>query len=250
MVFSGRTAGLFETVSQVKRPNFIGDGLEVLLGYLFVAHRKDLLEPWLVPMGAEQQGRRGQRLNPDSPTSGFDGRTLGTWSPDGTKTLFWEDRGNPFDAPSADGTRLVYVDLLDRRAAAPRAPTATPEATWAPDLAGFVPPPTTYPGSRDGEVSGHVTVVRTPDPADPTAATVEVTYDHFSDDGARVIDGTEGATYHDGLVGSTHYHADLTVSGAHHGYLRADARISPGGMEGTIGSEVDGQRLTLPNGGD
>ncbi len=249
VVFSGRTAGLFETISQVNRPNFIGDGLEALLGYLFVAHRKDLLEPWLVPMGAEQNGERGQRLNPDSAALGFDGRTLGTWSPDGTKVLFWEDKGNPFQAPSADGTRLVHVDLLDRTAAAPTTPAATPEPTWAPALAGFVPEPTAYPGSRDGKVSGHVTVVRTPDPTKPTAATVTVTYEHFSDDGAWVIDGTEEAAYRDGLTGSTHYRAALTVSGDHRGYLRSDAQISPAGMNGTIESDVDGHTLVLPNGG-
>jgi hypothetical protein len=40
--------------------------------------------------------------------------------------------------------------------------------------------------------------------------------------------------------------ADLLVTGHHDGYLRADATLGAAGMQGTITSEVDGNRLTLP----
>jgi hypothetical protein len=50
----------------------------------------------------------------------------------------------------------------------------------------------------------------------------------------------------DGLLGQATYRADLTVSGAHEGYLRADATFGAAGIEGTIESEVDGRLLRLP----
>lgn len=246
VVFSGRGSHLFETVSQVKRPNFIDPGLEGLFGYLFVAHRKELLEPYLVSMGAEQRGQEGQLLNPDSPAEGWDGRTLASWSPDGTAISFWEDKGNPFSAPTADSTRLVVVHLTDREPVDPGTPPTTPEPTWAPALSGFVPPAPELLGSRKGKAGGSVTVTRAPDPAKPGAGTVEVTYRRFDDGDGWVIDGTEGATYQGGLTGRTDYHADLTVSGEHTGNLKADAKISPGGLDGTIESTVDGRTLRLP----
>ncbi|MEZ5179989.1 MAG: hypothetical protein R2746_17375 [Acidimicrobiales bacterium] len=127
VVFSGRGSHLFETASQVARPNFIGPGLAGLFGYLFVAHRKELLEPYLVGVGAEQQGEEGQLLNPDSAADGWDGRTLASWSPDGTAVSFWEDKGDPFSAPTADSTRLVVVRLTDREPVA-RHPAHHPRA--------------------------------------------------------------------------------------------------------------------------
>lgn len=245
-VFSGRDTGLFETVSQVRRPNDIGPGLDALFSSLFVSHRKELLEPWLVPAGAEQEGELGQLLNPGSLDEGWDARTLVGWHPDGDRLLFWEDRGDPFDAPTADGTRIVVVHLTDRQPA--EAPDADPSPTpdWAPELAGFVPEPLEIAESRDGEVGGRVTVAFTPSPDGPGGGTIEVTYEAFSDDGEWVIDGTERAVFEGGLAGSSRYTADLTLSGDHDGFLRADATIAPTGIEGTIESEVDGRSLRLP----
>ena len=47
---------------------------------------------------AEQDGDLGQLLNPGSLDEGWDARTLVGWHPDGDRLLFWEDRGDPFDA--------------------------------------------------------------------------------------------------------------------------------------------------------
>ena len=248
VVASGRGSGLFETVSQVRRPNFLGPGIEPLTAYLFAHHRRELLEPWLVRVGAEQDGDRGRQLNPGSPDDGYDGRTLMTWHPQGDRILFWEDRSDPFGPPTG-ATRIVVAHLTDRRptatatAARPAAPS--PEPAWAPALPGFVPPPWPAQPSRDGEESGTATVTRRAGP-EPGQSIVEVRYDGFSDDGDWVVDGTEAATYDDGLLGATTYTADLQLSGAHQGYLRADATISAGGIDGTIESDVDGRTLTLP----
>lgn len=245
-VFSARTSGLFETVSQVRRPNAIGPGIECLFGYLFANHRKELLEPWVVAAGAEQEGELGQLLNPGSLEDGWDARTLVGWHPDGTRLLFWEDRGDPFDAPTADGTRFVIVDLVDREPSpAPDLAPVSPAPTWAPALGGHVPAAPPEVRSRAGEVSGTLTVQRTPGER-PGSGTVEVTFDGFSDDGEWVVDGTESARYDGGLTGGCDYRADLAVSGDHEGYLRADASIEPGSIDGTIESEVDGRSLALP----
>ena len=82
--------------------------------------------------------------------------------------------------------------------------------------------------------------------AAPGLTVREVTYRDFSDDGRWVIDGQERAEYRGLLSGETHYTADLTVTGRHRGFLRADATISPAGITGRIDSEVDGHDLHLP----
>ncbi len=245
-VFSGRGAGLFETVSQVRRPNDIGPGLDALFSSLFVSHRRELLEPWLVPTGAEQEGRLGQLLNPGSLDEGWDARTLVGWHPDGDRLLFWEDRGDPFDAPTADGTRIVVVHLTERDPTPAPSPDPSPRPTWAPELAGYLPDALPVARSRDGEVSGRVTVEFTPAPGGSSGGTIEVTYEDYSDDGGWVVDGTERAAFETGLAGSSRYTAELTLSGDHDGYLRAQATIAPTGIEGTIESEVDGRVLRLP----
>ena len=135
--------------------------------------------------------------------------TPARWSagtPTATALLFWEDRGDPFDAPTADGTRFVVVHLTDREPSP--APGRRPVARS--DL-GAASSPATSPSalpvaeSRDGEVSGRVTVDRTPSAPQPGAGTIEVTYEDFSDDGEWVIDGTESAIYDGGLTGGCRY---------------------------------------------
>jgi hypothetical protein len=244
-VFSGRGQGLFETVAQLRRPNDIGPGLDCVFGYLFANRRKELLEPWVVRDGAEQAGELGQLLNPGSLDEGWDARTLVTWHPDGTRLLFWEDQGDPFAAPSADGTRFVIVDLVDREPSPAGGDVTSPTPSWAPELAGLVPDALPVAESRDGQVSGTVTVTQS-NGERPGSGTIEVVYDGFSDDGEWVIDGTESSTYDGGLVGGCEYRADLTASGEHDGTLVADAVIAPGGIEGTLTSDIDGRELSLP----
>ncbi|HEX7132776.1 MAG TPA: hypothetical protein VF228_09380 [Iamia sp.] len=246
VVASGRGADLFETVSQLRRPAFVGPGLEPLTAYLFAHHRRELLEPWVVPVGAEADGEEGQQLNPDSAAEGYDGRTLMTWHPEGDRVLFWEGGSDPFGPPEGE-TRLVVARLTDRDPVEPDAPAASPSpAAWAPAVSGFAPPPLEPPSSRSGDVGGSATVtVRAG--AEPGATVIEVRYDGFTDDGAWVVDGTESVTsVEGGLLGTTTYRADLTVTGDHEGFLRADAVIGTAGIVGSIESEVDGRHLRLP----
>ena len=243
VVASGRGSGLYETVSQLHRPNLLGPGLEPLTAYLFSAHRGDLLEPWLVPVEAEAGGALGQPLDPDAPAEGWDGRTLIRWHPSGDRVIWWEGRGDAFAAPEAGSTRVVVAHLTDRAPQEPRQPQRTSVGAWAPALAGYVPPKWEPPRSRDGQISGAVTVTQT---TDGESTSIEVRYRDFADVSGWVIDGVEAATFSRGLLGATHYTAELTLSGDHDGWLRADARISAVGLEGSISSSVDGRALALP----
>jgi hypothetical protein len=245
VVGSGRTSGLLETAAQVRRPDFIGPGLAPLVGAIFVNHREQLLEPWLVRNGAEARGANGRQLNPDSASDGHHGQAIANWSPDGTRIVFSERRDAP-DEPGGRRTRIVVAELADRppTRTGTRGP-ASPDPTWAPSLAGFVPERPDTPASRDGHRSGSVTIVEHPG-AEPGVTVRDVTYHNFSDDGRWVIDGQERAEYRGVLAGQTHYTADLTVTGRHRGFLRADATISPAGITGAIDSEVDGHDLHLP----
>jgi hypothetical protein len=243
VVASGRGSGLYETVSQLHRPNLLGPGLEPLTAYLFTTHRGDLLEPWLVPVGAEADGGLGQPLDPDAAQEGWDGRTLIRWHPSGDRIIWWEGRGNAFAAPGAEATRIVVAHLTDRDPQEPRAATSSPVASWAPALAGYVPPGWETATSRDGEVAGRVTVTEA---IAGGTTTIEVAYEGFADTEGWVVDGVESATFDDGLLGTTRYTADLTLSGRHEGWLRADAAISAGGLDGSIESIVDGEHLRLP----
>ncbi len=138
VVGSGRTAGLFETVSQLKRPNFIGSGIEPLTAALFVQHRADVIEPWLVRTGTEQFGARGRLLNPGSPSQGYDGRAIMSWHPDGTRIIFWEGSSDPSIPP-------------DRG----RASSSHASPTVDPPRAGRREPRPTRPGRQCSTASCH-----------------------------------------------------------------------------------------------
>ena len=243
VVGGGRGSGLFATVSQLRRPNFIGAGLEPLVAALFIQYQEELIEPWLVRAGTERLGATGQLLNPASAQQAYGGRAIPNWHPDGTRIVFWEGSSNPAVPPTS--TTRIVVAQLDDRVAQSRPPVApAPEPLWAAPLEGFVPPDAEPPVSRAGHVSGAVEITARPIADDRIA--LEVTYRNFSDDGEWVIDGSERAEYKGGLTGQTTYTADLGLVGKHRGFLRAAATISVGGIAGSIDSEVDGTHLHLP----
>lgn len=237
VVGSGRGSGLFETVSQVRRPSLLGTSLDPLTAYLFAHHRPELLEGWIVPIDGEPDGQLGQRLA--DPGDDYDGRAIYNWRPDGTAITWWEGRGSGFDADPVD-TRLVIAELPDRDPSPAPGEVEVAQPRWAPSLAGLVPNGIEPARSRDGQDRGSVTVEVTPL---EDGELVEVTYESFSDDGSWIVDGVERAERHGDR---TTYVADLDLSGDHDGYLRADATISTGAIDGTITSSVDGRVLELP----
>lgn len=191
------------------------------------------------PVELSPDGRLGQRI---PAPGGLDGRPIWNWRPDGTALAYWEAAGSGFETDPVD-SRLVVAELVDRQPTEQATAVRVPSPRWAPRLARFVPAGASDPSSRPGRVAGTVEVGVT-GAADGKA--VEVSYRGFADHAGWVIDGTERAERHGD---HTTYTADLHLSGAHEGFLRADAVISAGRLVGTITSSVDGRRLQLPRPG-
>jgi hypothetical protein len=241
VVGSARGKGLLETVSQVKRPTAIEAGLSALPFAVFLNRSADIAEPWLVDRASARAGHPGRPLAPGAVASGWDSRAVTRWKPDGTAIVFWQRR------IGGTGTRVVIDRLPARRAKHAHAGrTRTPR--WAPPLAGFVPPDPALPQSRPGKVSGQMQIVTGPSPLPNFQRFVEIAYTNFADERGFVIDGVE-RSYYDapGLYGGrSQYTADLTVSGKHTGFLKANkVVITTAGIGGTIESNVDGRRLAL-----
>ncbi len=237
IVGSGRTTGLFETVSQVVRPGFMNPGLEAMFAPIFLTRRAPLLEPWLVDRRGARGAYLGQALAPDAIASGWDTRSITNWKPDGTAAVTWQ-----ISLEDPARTRVVVFRMPARTPAERAEGGRTPSPAWAPALAGFVPADIEPPASRDGAVSGRAEIRF----EQGVPRLLEVRYTNFSDDGEWVLDGFERSLYLPGLGGSATYDADLTVGGAHRGFLRADGvRMTAGSIEPAIVSEVDGRRLEL-----
>ena len=238
LVGSGRGGAFFSVFSQVPRPGLVNPGLEILTAFLFLTQRENLLEPWLVDRFGERGDYVGQRLNPDSPAQGWDGRVIMNWHPDGTRIVFWEAATTAAAVPD---TRLVVATLSSRTpSTSPIVPAPLPSlAAWAPPLAGYVPP-AIAPASRAGLVSGTAQVAYTAG----TPHRLVVTYTDFSDDGRAIVDGSETAVYTPGLTGETTYDAAVSLRGCRQGVLRAtSAHVALSGITGRVESEVDGRHL-------
>lgn len=240
---SARGAGLLEAVAQVRRPTAIELGLSALPFVVFRERGPQIAEPWLVAVGADRTGDLGRPLAPGANASGWDSRAVTRWKPDGTAVVFWQRRID------GEGTRVIVVRLADRRPACPPRPARSPVPRWAPPLAGYVPDDPPLPRSRRGRVSGRMVVTTGPSPVQGFGSGIEVRYLGFSDERGLVLDGVEraGYTVTGFLYGNPSvYDADVVVSGRHRGWLRASGvPIGPGGVGGTIESQLDGRRVSL-----
>ena len=91
-------------------------------------------------------------------------------------------------------------------------------------------------------------VSEAPDPADATRTIRTVTYTNYVNEDGMILNGTESADYNAGQS-AVHYLADITVTGAHTGYLQADATVNAfqQSLTGYITSDVDGDVQSLPD---
>jgi len=91
-------------------------------------------------------------------------------------------------------------------------------------------------------------VSEAPDPADPARTIRTVTYSDYVNEDGMILNGTESADYNAGQT-VVHYLADVTVTGTHTGYLKADATINAFqlSLTGFITSSVDGDVQSLPD---
>lgn len=238
--YTSRGFGRMVALAQVPRPPFVDSMLFTWTGrfMLNLENRHCLLEPWLMPPGGERGRFFGQPVNPDL-EGPWDSRTLGAWSPDGTRLAFWESR---YGAVAGDDepTRRVTIARLASRRPAQHPASRTPTPRWAPkraDFAGYQSHTGTFVVA--GRESGTATVTLS---GTIFSGAETVTYENYSDDGRTFLDGTESVD-EPSILGSADWEADLKVSGRHHGVLKADIGFVTGGLaSGTIESRLDGRR--------
>ena len=240
--FSSRGFDRMPIFALMPRPPFIDFAFFSWVGRyeLNQVNRKCLLEPWLMDTGGERGTYFGQPVDP-RPGTGWDNRTLGQWSPDGTRLLIWQARGNDDGTPQKPGARMVIADLPARKAIQKQANNKTPVPDWAPvrdSYTGFLANSGTF--TVYGRKAGKATVSMT---GSAFAGSWSVTYDNYSDDGKSFLDGTE-STSQESILSGIQWNASLTLRGKHTGYLNANLKISKG--ENGSGGQVSGtvsQRL-------
>lgn len=242
VVGSARTTGLLETFSQIRRPPFIEEGVPALPFAAFTARNPEIAEPWLVDEHDTRGSYTGQPLAPGAIAAGWDAKPNFRWKPDGTAVLFWQQQ--------VRGTRTrVVVAHLPERTPAQRGPARpAPTPSWAPPVAGHVPPDPRPVAHHAGKISGSIDITRRSSPLPPFESLLEVTYTNYSDEPGFVLNGVERSHHgKPGLYGApSRYSADLAVSGRHSGHLTANnVLIQPNAIAGTIESELDGRHLSL-----
>jgi hypothetical protein len=170
-----------------------------------------------------------------------------SWNPDGTAVTFWE---SSITDPTL--SRLVIANLNNTTSVGPvAADRSTPSSdSWAPDLGTYVASTTPLPatGTYAGVGGGTAVVTEAPDPANASRTIRTVTYTNYVNENGEILNGTESADYTASQT-TVHYLADVTVTGTHTGYLKADATINAfqQSLTGYVTSSVDGDVQSLPD---
>jgi hypothetical protein len=202
-------------------------------------------QEWAVALGDELNRQNGIPLFDTG--DGYAARSMPSWNPDGTAVTFWE---SSITDPTV--SRLVIANLEYTTSVGPVAvDRSTPSSdSWAPSLATYVATTTPLPatGTYAGVGGGTAVVSEAPDPANATRTIRTVTYTNYVNEDGMILNGTESADYN-GSQTTVHYLADVTVTGTHTGYLKADATISAfqQSLTGVVTSSVDGDVQSLPD---
>ncbi|MGA5543128.1 Ig-like domain-containing protein [Mycobacterium sp. NPDC051198] len=226
-------------MSRIVRPAFLPADIQ---GAVYEAYRGTgdstniTNQEWVIAIEDDLKGENGIPVFVDG--DGYTARSMASWNNTGDAVAFWEASG-----ADATDTRLVIAKVNYTTSVGPVAgDRTTPDPTWAPELKTYVPstaplPPTgTYAGAGGGTAvvteatdatTGHI--VRT------------VTYTDYVNEQGMILNGTE-STDTTASQSSIRYLADITVTGEHTGYLKADATINKlqRTMTGHITSDLDG----------
>ncbi|HET7691246.1 MAG TPA: hypothetical protein VFK41_12740 [Nocardioidaceae bacterium] len=234
---SSRGRARMAPFAQLPRPPFVDFGVYVLTGRYSLGgdNRRCLLEPWLLDSDGQSGEYFGQPINPEN-EPGWGSHGPGSWSPDGTRYTFWERNYAGGDPES----RAVVAHLPARSPAPAAAPPSTPRPAWAT-------PRDQWNGTLDdvgtfvirGKASGRA--VLTLANLNPNTTSASVTYLNYSDDGRTYLNGYETSVNPFALLAGT-WKADLRLTGAHRGFLKADVTSRQKTLEGTLVSEYDGVR--------
>nr|WP_240163781.1 hypothetical protein [Mycolicibacterium sphagni] len=202
-------------------------------------------QEWAVAVGDELNRENGMPLFDTG--DGWAARSMPSWNPNGDAVTFWES-----SVSDPTQSRLVIANLKYTTSVGPvAADRTTPDpSSWAPDLTTYHP--TTTPldpvGTYNGVGGGTAAVTEAPDPINAGRTIRTVTYTNYVNEDGMILNGTESADYLPNQS-SVHYLADVTVTGTHTGYLKADATINAfqQTLTGFITSDVDGDVQSLPD---
>lgn len=224
-------------MSRIVRPAFLPADIQ---GAVYEAYRGTgdgtniSNQEWALAVEDDLDGESGIPLFVDG--DGYTARSMASWNNTGDAVTFWE-------ASPTGESRLVIANLNYTTSVGPvDGDRTTPDPTWAPELKTYVPsaaplPPTgTYAGAGGGTA-----VVS--ESTDPTTGHIvrTVTYTDYVNEQGMILNGTE-STDTTASQSSIRYLADITVTGEHTGYLKADATINKlqRTMTGHITSDLDG----------
>jgi hypothetical protein len=202
-------------------------------------------QEWAVAVGDELKRENGIPLFDTG--DGWAARSMPSWNPDGTAVTFWES-----SITDPNQSRLVIANLKYTTSVGPvAADRSTPSSdSWAPSLGTYVATTTPLPatGTYAGVGGGTAVVSEAPDPANPARTIRTVTYNDYVNEDGMILNGTESADYSASQT-SVHYLADVTVTGTHTGYIKADATINAfaQSLTGYVTSSVDGDVKSLPD---
>jgi hypothetical protein len=247
-VFYSSARGLdrMDVFTQLVRPPLLDMASFGQVGRIaLTSNRRCMNEGWLMDrhFGQRRGGYGGQPavLGTDWNLRSWD------WFDSGHRALTTEQRlpNRTQPADPAKRFRLRIVRVAGLPMTEPLSHVELDETAWQ----SWTVPAADYQGMASRQISGLVV----PGPHSGTA-TLEysgvfssgswsVTFDGYSADGRTYVTGTESITT-PLVVGAAVYSADLTATGEHEGSMRASLVIGPQNrVQGSISSEVDGQRL-------
>jgi hypothetical protein len=262
------------------------DGLPALndvLTIVFVSQSRNngnrrFFQPMLVDRWGQRGGYVGQQINGGGRTSSggisdpnWNARADPTWSPDGTKVVYWQalvtspDCGgaNPLPCPTSTEpggrrTRLMIANLVSRRPLRPRPAAPVPAiGSWAqPYVAGQadpvrpVPPEGTF--ALRGRVRGSATVIVDHDAAGAVQS-IAATYHNYSNDRVRVFNGFEKVerSPEGGLVPPVIWNSNIAMTGWQTGSKITrgpDGAQGPMTLSGLLSVVASGTLTTTING--
>jgi hypothetical protein len=254
--------------------------------------QRRFFQPWLIDRAADRGNYQGQQLNAGDGKPGsisdpnWNGMADPRWSPDGTSVVYWQAMvvppacggANPLPCPTSTepggrATRVMIARLTSRKPQ-PIAKALAPISDTVPwgkaYVTGEQPPTRWYPPAGTytlaGKKTGKATMTIGWNDANTRVQDVAVTYQVFSDDGVRTIDGTESVTasYPSTYVTDILWKSDLTSLVKEKGQqpLKVTKTSSPDGFHltislldnelnatGTLTTTVGGQAYTQPANG-
>jgi WD40-like Beta Propeller Repeat len=230
-------------LSRVQRPDFLYpfDIGAVYTAYAIPTNISN--QEWLVASADDLNGQNGIPLfvNDD----GWTARSMPSFNEDGTAVTFWE-----YNVANPSEYRMVIANLqYTTSVGTVQGDLKTPSSdSWAPSLSTYTlsTPPLPPVGTYDGVGGGTAVVSEAPDPTQAGHTIRTVTYTNYVNKDGEILNGTE-STNTTSSVSSVHYQADITVTGAHTGYLKGDATFNElqRTMTGYVTSDVDGNTLNL-----